>query len=191
MSGAPSASRRPPSVVVEDASLSRVSSGTSYRPSRDSREPQGNAGGVITGRTSVIPSPSQQPIPLQQPTLPQQPPPLQNPAPSWHTSPNQMSTVRLDEGATSRRLVPEQPNRGGARRSLAYSTKSSQTQNSQELIAELRREIQNLKQEARGRKVKDPNTAKERPTKRTHESQRRSPERPTRSHKLQLLASRF
>ena len=133
MSGAPSASRRPPSVVVEDASLSRVSSGTSYRPSRDSREPQGNAGGVVTGRTSVIPSPPQQPIPLQQPTLPQrsatpqQPAPLQNPAPSRHTNPHQVSAVRPDERATSRRLVPEQPNRGGARRSLAYSTKSSQT----------------------------------------------------------------
>uniref|UniRef100_A0A2N9I089 Reverse transcriptase domain-containing protein n=1 Tax=Fagus sylvatica TaxID=28930 RepID=A0A2N9I089_FAGSY len=99
MSGAPSASRRPPSVVVEDASSSRVSSGTSYRPSRDSREPQGTAGGVAAGRASVIPTPPQQPTPP-------------------HTN------SPTNEGATSRRLVPEQPNRGDARRSLAYSTNS-------------------------------------------------------------------
>uniref|UniRef100_A0A2N9GBG3 RNA-directed DNA polymerase n=1 Tax=Fagus sylvatica TaxID=28930 RepID=A0A2N9GBG3_FAGSY len=157
MSGVPSASRRPPSVVVEDASLSRVSSGTSYRPSRDSAELQRTA-----GRALVTPAPPQQPVPPQQPAPPQP-----------------------DEGATSRRLVPEQTNRGDARRSLAYSTKSSQTQNSQELIAELRQEIQALKQVAKGRKDKSHPTAKERPTKRTHASQRRSPERPTLSHKSQ------
>ena len=96
-----------------------------------------------------------------------------------------MSAVRPDEGATSRRLAPKQPNRGDSRRSLAYSTKSSQTQNSQKLIAELRQEIQTLKEEARGRKDKGHPTAKERPTKRTHASQRRSPERPTLSQKSQ------
>ena len=96
-----------------------------------------------------------------------------------------MSAVRPDERATSRRLVPEQPNRDGARRSLAYSTKSSQTQNSQEVIAELRQEIQTLKQEARGRKDKGHPTATERPTKKTHASQRRNPERPTLSQKSQ------
>uniref|UniRef100_A0A2N9GNE9 Uncharacterized protein n=1 Tax=Fagus sylvatica TaxID=28930 RepID=A0A2N9GNE9_FAGSY len=172
MSGVPSASRRPPSVVVEDASLSRVSSGTSYRPSRDSGELQGTAGGVAIGRAL-------------QPAPPQHLAPPQSLAPSRHTHPNQVSAVRPDEGATSRRLVPEQTNRGDARRSLAYSTKSSQTQNSQELIAELRQEIQTLKQEARGRKDKGHPTAKERPTKRTHASQRRSPERPTLSQKSQ------
>uniref|UniRef100_A0A2N9HQL3 Uncharacterized protein n=1 Tax=Fagus sylvatica TaxID=28930 RepID=A0A2N9HQL3_FAGSY len=135
MSGVPSASRHPPSVVVEDASLSRVSSGTSYRPSRDSAELQRTA-----GRALVTPAPPQQPAP------PQYPAPPQSLAPSRHTHPNQVSAVRPDEGATSRRLVPEQTNRGDARRSLAYSTKSSQTQNSQELIAELRQEIQALKQ---------------------------------------------
>jgi hypothetical protein len=174
MSGVPSASRHPPSVVVEDASLSRVSSGTSYRPSRDSAELQRTA-----GRALVTPAPPQQPAP------PQYPAPPQSLAPSRHTHPNQVSAVRPDEGATSRRLVPEQTNRGDARRSLAYSTKSSQTQNSQELIAELRQEIQALKQVAKGRKDKSHPTAKERPTKRTHASQRRSPERPTLSHKSQ------
>jgi hypothetical protein len=174
MSGVPSTSRHPPSVVVEDASLSRVSSGTSYRPSRDSAELQRTA-----GRALVTPAPPQQPAP------PQHPAPPQSLAPSRHTHPNQVSAVRPDEGATSRRLVPEQTNRGDARRSLAYSTKSSQTQNSQELIAELRQEIQALKQVAKGRKDKSHPTAKERPTKKTHASQRRSPERPTLSHKSQ------
>ena len=141
MSGVPSASRRPPSVVVEDASLSRVSSGTSYRPSRDSGELQGTAGGVAIGRALITPDPPRQPAPPQQPTPLKHLAPPQSLAPSRHTHPNQVSTIRPDEGATSRRLVPEQTNRGDARRSLAYSTKSSQTQNSQELIAELRQEI--------------------------------------------------
>ena len=57
MSGLPSTSRRPPSVVVEDASSSRVSSGTSYRPSRDSEEPQVNAAEAVIEGTSVIPTP--------------------------------------------------------------------------------------------------------------------------------------
>uniref|UniRef100_A0A2N9IY37 Uncharacterized protein n=1 Tax=Fagus sylvatica TaxID=28930 RepID=A0A2N9IY37_FAGSY len=180
MSGVPSTSRRPPSVVVEDASLSRVSSGTSYRPSRDLAELQRTA-----GRALVTPAPPQQPAPPQLLAPPQHPAPPQSLAPSRHTHPNQVSAVRPDEGATSRRLVPEQTNRGDARRSLAYSTKSSQTQNSQELIAELRQEIQALKQVAKGRKDKSHPTAKERPTKKTHASQRRSPERPTLSHKSQ------
>jgi hypothetical protein len=74
--------------------------------------------------------------------------------------------VRADEGATSRRLGPNQQNRGGARRSLVYSTKSSQTQNSQELIAELRQEIQTLKQEVRDEKLRAKFQAKERQRKR-------------------------
>uniref|UniRef100_A0A2N9G0X2 RNA-directed DNA polymerase n=1 Tax=Fagus sylvatica TaxID=28930 RepID=A0A2N9G0X2_FAGSY len=185
MSGVPSASRHPPSVVVEDASLSRVSSGTSYRPSRDSAELQRTAGRALVPHHNTCPTTTTCPTTS---APPQHPAPPQSLAPSRHTHPNQVSAVRPDEGATSRRLVPEQTNRGDARRSLAYSTKSSQTQNSQELIAELRQEIQALKQVAKGRKDKSHPTAKERPTKRTHASQRRSPERPTLSHKKGLRA---
>uniref|UniRef100_A0A2N9HX24 Integrase catalytic domain-containing protein n=1 Tax=Fagus sylvatica TaxID=28930 RepID=A0A2N9HX24_FAGSY len=153
MSGVPSTSRRPPSVVVEDASSSRVSSGTSYRPSRGSREPREIIDGVVAGGVSVVPTPPPQPNPppqptppLQatpplQPTPPQQPAPPQKPAPSRHTNPSQ----------------------------------------GQEIIAELRKEIQTLKQEAQGRKDKDQIPTKPRPTKRTHASQREDKDRPTRS----------
>uniref|UniRef100_A0A2N9IWZ5 Uncharacterized protein n=1 Tax=Fagus sylvatica TaxID=28930 RepID=A0A2N9IWZ5_FAGSY len=174
MSGVPSTSRRPPSVVVEDASSSRVSSGTSYRPSRGSREPREIIDGVVAGGVSLVPIPPLQPIPPQQPALPLKP------APSWHTNPSQGLASRADEGATLRRLGRDQQNRD-ARRSLVYSTKSSQTQDSQELIAELRKEIQTLKQEARGRKDKDQIPTKPRPTKRTHALQREDKDRHARS----------
>ena len=189
MSGLPSTSRRPPSVVVEDASSSRVSSGTSYRPSRDSGEPPMNDDEAVIERTSAEPIPPPQPTlqlqptPPPQPTLQLQPPPPQKPALSRHTKPSQGSVSRADEGATSRRLGLDQQNRGGARRSLVYSTKSSQTQDSQKLIAELRKEIQNLKQESRKQKAQGQVQAKGRPTKRTHASQRREQDQPAQSHK--------
>jgi hypothetical protein len=122
----------------------------------------------------VLPTPPPQPIP------PLQPAPPQKPAPSRHTNPSQGLASRADEGATSRRIGLGQQNRD-ARRSLVYSTKSSQTQDSQEIIAELCKEIQTLKQEAQGRKNKDQIPTKPRPTKRTHASQREAKDRPARS----------
>jgi hypothetical protein len=150
MSRVPLASRHPPSVVVETASSSlRVSSGMSYRPSRDFGAPQENSNEAAARRASVV-------------------------APPQHTNPKEGSARKADEGATSRKLGHNQPNRGDARRSLNYSTKSSQTQDSQKLIAKLRREIHDLRQEARGQIP-----TKERPTKKTHASKRQNPEYPT------------
>uniref|UniRef100_A0A2N9GAT2 RNA-directed DNA polymerase n=1 Tax=Fagus sylvatica TaxID=28930 RepID=A0A2N9GAT2_FAGSY len=159
MSRVPLASGRPPSMVVEIASSSlRVSSGTSYRPSRDCGAPQENSNEATAGRASVV-----------------------APPPPHHNIPtlNEGSARKADEGATSRKLGPNQPNRGDARRSLNYSTKSSQTQDSQKLIAELRREIHDLRQEAMGQEARGQIPAKERPTKKTHASKRQNPEYPT------------
>ena len=180
MSGLPSTSRHPPSVVVEDASLSRVSSGTSYRPSRGSKEPQEIFYGGIAG-ISVVPAPQQTQVPPPPQAPPQQPAPLQRSTPSQYTNHSMGLASKADEGATSRRLGRDQHNRD-VRRSLVYSTKSSQTQDSQEIIAELRREIQNLKQEAQGRKDNNQVPTKPRPTKRTHASQREGKNRPVQSH---------
>uniref|UniRef100_A0A2N9FQQ7 Uncharacterized protein n=1 Tax=Fagus sylvatica TaxID=28930 RepID=A0A2N9FQQ7_FAGSY len=152
----------------------------SYRPSRGSREPREIIDGVVAGGVSVLPTPPLQTTPPLQIAPPLQPTPPQKPAPSRHTNPSQDLASRADEGATSRRLRLGQQNRD-ARRSLVYSTKSSQTQDSQELIAELRKEIQTLKQEAQGRKDNNQIPTKPRPTKRTHASQRENKDSPARS----------
>ena len=142
-------------MVVETMSSSlRISSGKSYRPSRDSGAPQENSNEATAGRALVV-------------------------APSQHTNPNEGSARKADEGATSRKLGPNQPNRGDAWHSLNYSTKSSQTQDSQKLIAKLRREIHDLRQEAKGQEARGQIPTKERPTKKTHASKRQNPEYPT------------
>ena len=147
MSGVPSSSRRLLSVVLESASSSqRVSSGTSYRPSRRTGTSQKTSDEATTGRASVA-------------------------TPSQHTDLNEGSTRRADEGATSKELGSRYSNGGNARRSLNYSTRSSHTQDNQRIIAELRREIHDLKRETRGR-----SPPKERPRKRVNASQRQHPE---------------
>jgi hypothetical protein len=76
MSGILSSSRRPRSVVREStSSAQKVSSGTSYRPSRHTETSYKNSEGATAGRTSVVAS-------------------------SQRTDPNEGSARRADQGAT-------------------------------------------------------------------------------------------
>ena len=166
MSGVPSSSRRPRSVVQRESksSTQKVSSETSYKPSwrtEASYKPSWHtetsykpSEGAIAGRASVVAS-------------------------SQHTDPNNRSFGRTDQWATSKELGSHDSSRGNARRSLNYSFAASRAEDSERIISELRRKIRDLKQE-----VRDRSPAKERSRNRVNASKRKNPEHSTSSLNL-------
>uniref|UniRef100_A0A2N9FUK8 Retrotransposon gag domain-containing protein n=1 Tax=Fagus sylvatica TaxID=28930 RepID=A0A2N9FUK8_FAGSY len=152
MSGVPSSSRRPHSVVQQESksSAKTISSETSYKPSwrtETSYKPSWHievsyklSDEATAGGASVVAS-------------------------SQHTDPNGRSFGRTDRWATSKELGSHNSDRGNAQRSLKYSSTASRAEDSERIISELRREIRNLRQEARGR-----SPAKERPRNRMAEA---------------------
>ena len=90
-------------------------------------------------------------------------------APPQHTDPEERSIKRRDQGATSRGSYI--PGRKDVQRGLRYTSATSRTEDSQKLISELRHEINDLKQEARGR-----TPVKERPRNKVNASKRGNPE---------------
>ena len=146
MSGVPSSSQRPHSVVREStSSAQKVSSGTSYKHSQHTETSRKNSVGAIARRATIAIS-------------------------SQHTDPNEGSTTRADQGATSKEPNSHNSDKGDARRSLKYTSTTSWTEDSQRIISELRREIHDLKQEERGRSL-----TKERPRNRVNASKRKNP----------------
>ena len=145
MSGIPSSSRHHRSVPQESTdSAQKVSSGTSYRPSRRTETSYETANGAAAGETSVM-------------------------APLQHTDPNDGSVRRADQGATSKKLGSHKSSRENVRRSLNYSHATSQTEDSAIIISKLHREIHDLKQGARSQ-----SPAKERLRNRVNASKRRN-----------------
>jgi hypothetical protein len=133
-----------------------------------------SADGVAAGRASVVPtSPTtyKQPHHNNQPTTTTQ---LHHKslAPSRHTNPNQGSASRADEGATSRRLGPDQQTEVMLGAVLFIQPNHLKLRIVKNSLPSYAKEIQTLKQEAKGRKDKGQIPAKERPTKKTHASQR-------------------
>jgi hypothetical protein len=157
MSGVPSSSRRPHSVVQQESksSAKTISSETSYKPSwrtETSYKPSWHievsyklSDEATAGGASVVAS-------------------------SQHTDPNGRSFGRTDRWATSKELGSHNSDRGNAQRSLKYSSTASRAEDSERIISELRREIRNLRQEARGR-----SPAKERPRNRVNALKRKNP----------------
>ena len=146
MSGVPSSSWRPCSVVRESTSFAqKVSSGTLYKPSRHTETSHKTSEGATAGRASVVAS-------------------------SQHTDPNEGSARRADQGAISKEPGSHSSDRGNARHSLKYTSIASQAEDSERVISELRREICDLKQEARDR-----SPAKERPRNKVNASKRKNP----------------
>ena len=92
-------------------------------------------------------------------------------APSQHTDPNEGSARRANQGATSKEFFSNNFDRGNARRNLNYSSATSRAEDSERIISELRREIHDLKQDARGR-----SPTKERLRNRVNASKRKNPE---------------
>ena len=150
MSGVPLSSRHPRFVVWESkSSTQKVSSETSYKPSWCTETSYKTSEGATAGRASVVAS-------------------------SQHTDPNQVSARRTDQGATSKKLGSHSFERGNARRSLNYSSATSRAEDSERIISELRREIYDLRQEARSQ-----SPAKERPRNRVIALKRKNPEHST------------
>jgi hypothetical protein len=151
MSGIPSSSRHHRSVAQESTnSAKKVSSGTSYRPSRRTESSYETIEAAAADKTSVV-------------------------APSQCTDPNDGSVRRADQGATSKELGSHKLARENTRRSLNYSHATSQTEDNARIISELRQEIHDLKQDARSR-----SPAKERPRNRVNASKRKNPENDSR-----------
>ncbi|GMY39781.1 hypothetical protein FCV25MIE_35025, partial [Fagus crenata] len=69
--------------------------------------------------------------------------------PPQHTNPEEVSLKRKDQEATSR--GSHNPGRQNVHRGLVYTPRTSQTEDSQRLIASLHQEVSDLKREARGR----------------------------------------
>ena len=146
MSGIPSSSRRHRSVAQESTnSAQKVSSETSYKPSRRTESSYETTEAAAAGKTSVV-------------------------APSQCTDPNDGSVRRADQGATSKELDSHKSARENTRRSLNYSHATSRIEDNARIISELRREIHDLKQDARSR-----SPAKERPRNRVNASKRKNP----------------
>ncbi len=124
----------------------RVSSETLYKPSWPIETPYETFEGATAGRASAR-------------------------APPQHTDPNEGSVRRRNQGATSKDLGSHYSDRKNVWRGLKYSSITSRTEDSERIISELRREIRDLKQEARSR-----SPAKERPRNRVNASKRKNPE---------------
>ena len=120
------------------------SSKTLYEPSWPTETPYETSKGDATGGTSAK-------------------------APPQHTDPNERSVKRKDQEATSN--GSHNHGRRNVHRGLKYSSTTSQTEDSQKIIASLRREVSDLKREARGR-----TPVKERPRNRVNASKRGNPE---------------
>uniref|UniRef100_A0A2N9INS9 Uncharacterized protein n=1 Tax=Fagus sylvatica TaxID=28930 RepID=A0A2N9INS9_FAGSY len=90
-------------------------------------------------------------------------------APPQHTDPNEVSFERMDQEATSK--GSHNPSRQNIHRGLKYTSGTSQTEDSQRIIANLRQEVSDLKREARGR-----TPIKEKSRNRVNASKRRYPE---------------
>ena len=135
-------------VRESNSSAQRVSSGTSYRPSWRTESSYEILEGATVGKTSVV-------------------------APPQLIDPNDRSVRRVDQGATSKELGSHKSGRENVRRSLNYSHATSRTEDSARIISELRREIYDLKQDARSR-----SPAKERPRNRVNASKRKNPDIP-------------
>ena len=146
MSGVPSSSRRPHSVLQRESYKSSWHTETSYKSSWHTRSSYKFSDEAIAGGASVVAS-------------------------SQHTDPNDRSFERTDRWATSKELGSHNFDRGNARRSLKYSSTASQAEDSERIISQLCREICDLKLEARGRSL-----AKERPRNRVNASKRKNPE---------------
>ena len=70
-------------------------------------------------------------------------------APPQHTDPNEVSVKRKDQEATLK--GSHNPGRQNVHRGLKYTSRTSQTEDSQRVIANLRQEVSDLKREAKGR----------------------------------------
>ena len=90
-------------------------------------------------------------------------------APPQHTDPNKVSFKRKDQQATSK--GSHNPGRQNVHRSIKYISRTSQIEDSQRVIANLRQEVSDLKREARGR-----TPIKEKPRNRVNASKRGNPE---------------
>ena len=89
-------------------------------------------------------------------------------APPQHTDPNEVSFERKDQEATSK--GSHNPGRQSVHCGLRYTSRTSQTEDSQRVIANLRQEVSDLKREARGR-----TPIKEKPRNRVNASKRGNP----------------
>uniref|UniRef100_A0A2N9FC89 Uncharacterized protein n=1 Tax=Fagus sylvatica TaxID=28930 RepID=A0A2N9FC89_FAGSY len=135
------------SVVQESRNPSqRVSSETLYTPSWPTETPYETSERTNTEKASVR-------------------------SPSRHTDPNEGSVRREDRKATPKDLGSHHSGRKNVQRCLRYSSTTFRTKDSLKIISDLRREIRDLKQEARGQ-----TSAKERPRKRVNASKRQNPE---------------
>jgi hypothetical protein len=126
MSGVPSSSRRPQSVVQRESrsSARRVSSKTLYKPSWRTETSYKPSDEAIAGRASVVAS-------------------------SQHTNPNERLARRTDRWATSKELGSHKKGSGSVRCTLNYSSTASRVEESESIILELCREIHDLRQESR------------------------------------------
>jgi hypothetical protein len=88
---------------------------------------------------------------------------------SQHTDPDERSTKRANQWATSKQLSSHDTGSGHFRHTLNYSSTASQAEDSERIISELRREIHDLRQEARDR-----SPTKERPRNRVNVSKRKN-----------------
>jgi hypothetical protein len=70
-------------------------------------------------------------------------------ASSQHTGPYERSAMRADQWATSKELGSHKTGLGHVRHTLNYSSTGSWAEDSERIISELRREIHDLRQEAR------------------------------------------
>uniref|UniRef100_A0A2N9H0K6 Retrotransposon gag domain-containing protein n=1 Tax=Fagus sylvatica TaxID=28930 RepID=A0A2N9H0K6_FAGSY len=166
MSAVPSSSRHPHFTVQRESksSAQKISSETPYKPSwhtETSYKPSWytevsykTSGEATIGGTSIVAS-------------------------SQHTDPNDRSFGRTDRWGESKKFGSHNSDRGNARRSLKFSSTASQAKDSEKIISELRREIHNLNQEARGY-----SPAKERPRNRVNASKRKNPGHSSRGEDL-------
>ena len=90
-------------------------------------------------------------------------------APPQHTDLNEMSFRGKDQEATSKGSYS--PGRRNVHRSIKYTSRTSQTEDSQRVITNLHQEVSDLKREARGR-----TPIKEKPRNRVNASKRGNPE---------------
>ena len=89
-------------------------------------------------------------------------------APPQHTDPNEVSFERKAQEATSK--GSHNPGRQSVHCGLRYTSRTSQTEDSKRVIANLRQEVSDLKREARGR-----TPIKEKPRNRVNASKRGNP----------------
>uniref|UniRef100_A0A2N9FFW9 Integrase catalytic domain-containing protein n=1 Tax=Fagus sylvatica TaxID=28930 RepID=A0A2N9FFW9_FAGSY len=92
-------------------------------------------------------------------------------ASSQHTDPNDRSFGRNDRWEQSKELGLHKSDRGNAWHNLKYSSTASQFEDSERVISALRREVRDLRLQAR-----DQSPAKERPRNKVNASKRKNPE---------------